>query len=207
VIAADLRELMALYVLELLEPADAQHVERACAADPAAAAELASYRATANELLGAPVPSVPSPAVHARLIASIGGGRFERFTARIAKMYDVSVDRARELLGLMERPASWVPALPGLRVIHFEGGPAALHADNGFLQLEPGTAFPWHSHRGRELVIVLSGALRDHNGRVQAAGDEYVMEPGSAHDFVAIGDEPCIYAACVIDGLEIKPRP
>ena len=203
----ELRELMALYVLDLLEPAEAEIVERACARDAAAAAELASYRATADQLLVAPAPSVPAPDVQARLMASIGSGRYERYSGQLARMYDVTVDRARELLGLIERPASWIPAMPWLGVIHFAGGPAVLHADNGFLRLQPGMEFPWHGHKGREVVLVLSGALRDHTGRVQRAGEEYVMEPGTEHGFSAIGDEPVLYAASVQAGLDIKPRP
>jgi putative transcriptional regulator len=206
-VTPDLQEKIALYVLELLEPLEAQEVERACAADPDAAAELASCREAAGDLLAAPNPVVPDAAVLARLVASTGGGRFERFAARMATLYDVTVDRARELLGLMERPQSWIPAMPGLGIVHFEGGPAALHSDNGFIRLEPGATFPWHSHRGHEVVIVLSGALQDHNGRIQTAGEEWEMDTDSTHALTAVGDEPCIYAATVIGGMVIKPRP
>src|SRR5438552_12193516 len=64
------------------------------------------------------------PAVKTRLMASVGEGRFERFSARMSKLYDVSVERARELLGLADRPASWEAAMPGIGLVHFDGGPA-----------------------------------------------------------------------------------
>jgi putative transcriptional regulator len=206
-VTAELRELLALYVLAALEPAEAQQVERAAAADPEVAAELAAYRQTADELVASPSPVAPSPEVHARLMASVGGGRFERFASRLASMYDVTVDRARELLGLIERPASWQVGVPGMALVHFAGGPAAAHADNGFVRLDPGATFPWHAHRGKEIVIVLAGALRDHNGREQHAGDVFEMDADSAHEVVGIGDEPCIYAASVMGGLDIQPKP
>ena len=35
---------------------------------------------------------------------------------------DVTVDKARELLGLVERAASWENPLPGIGLVHFAGG-------------------------------------------------------------------------------------
>lgn len=201
---ADVRELLPLYALGILEPDEAQVVERAIAADPALASELASYRDATSELI---VPVAPSPAVKSRLLASVGGGPLERFANRMASLFDVAVERAREILGLVERPASWELGAPGIGLAHFDGGPAYATADCGFVRIDRGATFPMHSHLGEEVSLILSGALRDDQGHVYSAGDELVQAPGSAHHLTAIGDEPCIFAVRVIDGISIGGAP
>jgi putative transcriptional regulator len=195
---SDVRELLPLYALGALEPDEAAAVERAVESDPSLAAELESYL----EL----VAVTPSPDVKARLMASVGGGRFERFADRLAKLFDVSVDRARELVGLIERPASWEQPVPGVGLIHFEGGPACTAADCGFVRIAPGCKFPWHTHRGEEVSVILSGEMRDIDGRVLRAGDELVHQQDTQHELIAVGDEPVIYVARAMNGIEVGQR-
>ena len=64
-----------------------------------------------------------SPAI-LRLLASLGAGRFERFATGIADLYDVAIERAREILGLLDDPAQRQPAFPGAALLHFAAGPA-----------------------------------------------------------------------------------
>lgn len=197
----DVRALLPLHALGLLEPDEATAVEHAIAADPALAAELAAYRDAAAVI----APAVaPAPDVKARLLASVGGGRFERFAARFAQLFDVTVDRARELLGLVERPGSWEHPVPGVDLIHFAGGPSCAAADCGFIRIAPGCTFPWHTHRGEEVSIILSGTLRDHSGRRLPAGDELVQAAATQHDLRADGDEPVIFAARAFNGIELR---
>jgi putative transcriptional regulator len=198
----DVRELLPLYALGVLEPDEVAVVERAVAADPGLAAELAEYRMAAEEMVE---PVTASPSVKARLMGSVGGGRFEKFSARMAQIFDVTVDRARELLGLVERSASWENPVPGIGLVHFDGGPACAVADCGFIRIAPGCTFPWHTHRGDELTIVLAGTLRDHGGRMFKPGDELLHTAGSEHDIAAEGDEEVIFAARAIDGIEVAP--
>ena len=205
--SADIRELLPLYALDALDADEAQQVERAIAADPTLAAELAAYREAAHQLVSVMPTAVPGHAVKARLMASIGEGRFERFSSRMASLFDVTVDRARELLGLVERDASWQQGLPGLALVHFPGGPACAHADCGFIRLAPGCTFPWHTHRGEEVSVILAGTLRDHEGRLLRPGDELVQASGSQHEITAHGDEEVIFAACAFNGIEIANRP
>lgn len=203
--SADIRELLPLYALGILEPDEASVVERAVAQDPALAAELASFQAT-TELLAAPV--APAPDVKARLLASVGASRFEAFTARLAKLYDVTVDRAREFLGLIERPASWNQEAGGISLVHFNGGAAYAAADCGFIRLEPGAVFPPHKHLGEEASIVLSGQLRDaSSGRLLGPGDELLQALGSEHHLICEGSEPCIFAARAMNGIEVAGAP
>lgn len=194
---SDVRELLPLYALGLLEPAEAAEVERAVASDRALATELDSYDSL--------VPPVePSAEVKTRLMASVGSGRFERFANRMASLFDVTIDRARELLGLVEREASWERPIPGIGLIHFEGGPACSAADCGFVRIAPGCTFPWHTHRGEEINVILAGTVRDHSGRLLGPGDELVQPMGTQHDLTA-GDEEVIYVARALNGIEVGP--
>ncbi len=191
----DIRDLIPLYALGALDDDEAGAVERAVEADPALAADLDSYLALA--------PSVaPDPDVKARLLASVGGSAYDAFSARMSKLLDVTVDRARELLGLIERKASWENPVPGVHLIHFSGGPAYAGADCGFIRIEPGCTFPWHKHRGDEASILLAGTLRDHEGKVWHAGDDVVQLDATEHSLTA-GDEGAVYVARATDGIEI----
>jgi putative transcriptional regulator len=201
---SDVRDLLPLYALGILDTDEALVVERAIAADAALAAELAAYQETAGAIGTAIQPVAPSPDVKQRLLASIGSGRFEQFSARIGKLFDVAVDRARELLGLIERPASWVPQIPGISLVHFEGGPAAAAADCGFVRLSPGAMFPPHTHLGEEVVTILSGRVHDvTNDRMIGAGEDYVQPEGTNHYLVCVGDEDCIFASRAMNGIAV----
>jgi putative transcriptional regulator len=201
---ANVRELLPLYALGILESDEATLVERAVALDVALAAELASYQQTAGAIGAAIQPVAPSPEVKQRLFASIGGGRFEAFSARMAKLFDVTADRARELLGLIERPASWIPQIHGISLVHFDGGPAAAAADCGFVRLAPGAVFPPHTHLGEEAVTILSGRIHDvTNDRVVGPGDDYVQPEGTNHYLVCVGTEECIFASRAMNGIAV----
>lgn len=104
----DLAELLPLYALGAVDDDEAAAVLRAVAADPALAAELDALLAASAELADAAPGVAPSPAVRARLLASVES-RFDRFVARMAELFDVGVERARELLGLIDRGDAWEP--------------------------------------------------------------------------------------------------
>lgn len=203
--SADIRELLPLYAIGALDAGEVALVDQAVASDPALARELASYHDAATSIVA---PVAPPPAIKARLMASIGGGPLDRFAARMASMFDVAIDRAREFLGLIERPASWEPGIPGISLVHFIGGPACAEADTGFVRLAPGTTFPRHTHLGEELTLILSGSLRESTtGRTLVAGDEYVMPQDSEHELVCVGSEDCVFAARAINGIAIGGAP
>jgi quercetin dioxygenase-like cupin family protein len=197
-VSDDIRDLLPLYAVGALEPDEAAAVERAVEADPLLAAELDAY-------LSLVAPVAPSPDLKARLLASAGGGRFERFSDRMAKLFDVTADKARELLGLVESAASWEHPLPGVHLIHFDGGPACAGADCGFVRIDAGCTFPWHMHRGEEINVILAGTLRDSTGKVLRPGDELVQPANTQHDLTA-GDDEVIYVARAMDGIEVGPR-
>ncbi len=198
------RDLLPLYALGALDGDDALVVERALAGDARLAAELAAYREVAAALGAVIQPVAPPADVKRRLFASIGFGRFEGFSSRFATLFDVTVDRARELLGQIERPASWVPQIPGISLVHFDGGPAAAAADCGFVMLAPGAIFPPHTHLGEEVVTILSGRLHDvTNDRVIGPGEDYVQPQGSSHTLACVGDSECVYASRAMNGITV----
>ena len=200
----DVRELLPLYALGILESDEVTVVERAIAGNPELAAELTAFQQTAGALPAALQPVAPPPDVLQRLLASVGGGRFEQFSTRLAKLFDVTLDRARELIGLIERPASWRPQIPGISLVDFDGGASAANADCGFFRLSPGAMFPPHTHLGEEVTIILAGQVRDMaNNRVIGPGEEYVQAQGSKHYLLCIGDEDCIYAARAEGGIDL----
>jgi quercetin dioxygenase-like cupin family protein len=192
------RDLLPLYAVGAVTPDEAAQVERDIAAESVLAAELDGFLAM--------VAVTPSPDVKARLLASVGGGRFERFADRISTLFDVSVDRARELLALVERAASWEHPIPGVSLIHFKGGPAYANADCGFVRIAAGCKFPWHTHRGEEVNLILVGHARDAEGKVFGPGDEIVEQQGSAHDLTA-GEEDVLYVARAMNGIEVSGLP
>jgi len=76
----------------------------------------------------------------------------------------------------------WLPLFYGPEV----GGDASGDA-TVLIQMEPGSSYPAHRHRGVEEVLVLAGSYSDELGR-HRTGD-YVRYPaGSTHSPVAGGD-------------------
>ena len=198
----DIHELLPLYALGILSPEETAVVDAAVAKDPELAAELASFSDATTGLI---VPVAPTPDVKARLLASAGEGRFETYSSKMSTLFDVSVDRAREFLGLAERSASWEPQpIPGIHLVHFEGGPAYAAADCGFVRLADGAMFPPHDHLGEEVSLLLAGQLKViENGveRILVAGDELVQPEGSSHYLVGVGE--CIFATRAVNGISI----
>lgn len=144
----------------------------------------------------------PSPEVKVRLLASSGGGRFAGYAPSIAEIFEVPVDRAHELLGLIERSASWKSLLPGLAMIGFTGGASLGRAECVFIRLAPGATFPMHAHLGPESAFVLAGQVSDvTNDRVLGPGDRWELAPGTRHELRGDGDELCICAVCARDGI------
>jgi len=171
--------------------------------DPALDDELAALLEASVELAVALPPVAPTPALRARLLESIaaipaGPGVLARFAARFAAIFDVTLERAHELLARACDPAAWEPGPgPGTWLIHFEAGPACAGADTGFVKTAPGARFPWHRHHGHEHNLVLAGEAEDSRfGRLRP-GDEAEAEGESEHDFTAVGDEPFLYAVRV----------
>lgn len=196
-------DLLPEYALGNIDPDDGASVSAHISACDACAGELAELEDALASLALSLDPVAPSPAARDRVIAAAKSGRFADFADRFASIFDVAVDRARELLGWIDDPSKWEtgPA-PRTGLIHFPAGPACAGADTGFVRVEPGVLFPWHLHNGEELNVVLQGACVDSNGTTYRRGDEFVNAGDTEHDFRAIGDVDYIFMVRVLNGVD-----
>jgi anti-sigma factor ChrR (cupin superfamily) len=203
----DIRELLPLYALGVLDAHEQAIVEHAAAVDPALAAELASYFDTAAAMIGEPNPVDPPDEIRSQIIASSGGGKYATHAARMATLFDVPLERAHELLGLMERKHQWKPQMHGITVVDFEGGPAVATADCGFIKIKAGCTFPHHKHRGDEMTVVLMGTIRDlMTGLLHGPGEEVSHEKDTEHEIACEGDEDAVLAFRTFDGIDIDGK-
>lgn len=187
------------------------HVGRCqrCAAEVFAMSEALSALALALP------PEPPSRPLRTRLLASVTEeqegrglrasepGPFADMVGRLAEFFDVTVERARTLIALMADPSSWTPGpAEGISLIHVEPGPRVARADVGFVRMAPGVRFPRHRHIGDEFSLILEGGIIDEDGTVVRAGEFHRLPADTSHDFTALPDQGCTFAAAVVDGIE-----
>ena len=72
--------------------------------------------------------------------------------------------------------------------------PARGRAGIYLLRLAPGTALADHGHGGREMTVIIEGAVRDDRG-LYGPGDVAERDDAAHHAPVAVGASPCV---CVI---------
>jgi anti-sigma factor ChrR (cupin superfamily) len=194
------RDLLPDYVLGYLTPEQSDVVAVHIAEDPELAAEEAALREVLESVALSLRPVAPPEGLRDRILASTETTtRFERFAARVAAIFDVTVGRARELLARVDDATRWEPGpYPGVLFMHFDGGPACAGADCGFVKMTPGTLFPWHAH-DEEVTLVLQGTAADSTGVALAPGVECTLGLGAAHEFRAdAGDTAFIYVVKVV---------
>jgi ChrR Cupin-like domain len=148
----------------------------------------------------APVPLRSSR--RALLMAEVEARPWEPFVDRVAAMVDVSVEKARYFLNTMlERfvPAPWT----NVEWIHLEAGPGTAGCDVGILRVAPEQEFPYHTHGGEEVVLVLQGGFQNDDGSVHRAGD--LCRQRAGHRFTALPGQPLIYLV-VVPGVEFPEQ-
>lgn len=183
--SSDESNLLAEYALGTLDdPNEIVRAKQLIADDREHAAELAELHTSLTQLAFALDPVAPKPGLRDRLLASTRAGRFDRFADKLAELFDVSAERAKQLLALIDDPDQWQPGpCPGSALIHFSAGPACAGADTGFVRVRPGVQFAWHQHKGEETTLVLQGRCVDSDGASYAAGDVFVNQTDTQHDF------------------------
>lgn len=209
--SAALFELLPLYAMGVLDAAEASEVERALAAHPALASELDRWREAIAAVGEAPAPVRPPADVRARLLASLegperDGGRFDRFAARVAELFELSVEGARGVLAKIDDAGAWRTLVPGIDCIKVSGSNNPAQPQCAFVRVAPGATFPWHRHLGEERSLVLHGGAHMSDGRDLRPGDVLVVDEKVEHDFVVEGDEACIFAVRS-NGMIPGPRP
>ncbi len=152
----------------------------------------------------------PPPGLRARVLALADPDRrFDGFAQRMAKLFDFSLERASELLSeIGESAGSWVePGIPGVRLLHFEGGASAAGADCGLVEVQPGVTFPAHRHHGDEWCLYLQGSGQDSSGQVYQPGDFVHHGEGSHHSFTALDGESFVFAVVLHGGFHPESPP
>lgn len=190
------------YALGTLAPAENDEVRRHVGECAACAAQLREAEEAVALVAFELPPETPSPEVFDRLMRSTQG-RYEGLVDKMVKMWDLGQEQIRSLLEWM-KTAIWEPSgIPGVELLHLQPGPAAAHADAGFVRFAPGTHFPLHDHMGDELQLIMDGDMTDDRGLVYRAGDSMAMAGGTAHSFV-IGPDGCVIALSLVGGIVIN---
>lgn len=154
-------------------------------------------------------PEPPSAELRARLLASAGrGGRYGRYSDRIARLFDLATLDAEALLARIEQPDAWKPFLvEGLEMIPVETGKSLAGAIATLVRIRPGARFPAHQHRGEEITLVLDGGFREPDGDPRAEfwrGDEIVRTDGTEHILEALPGTPCIAAVVIVGYADFR---
>jgi anti-sigma factor ChrR (cupin superfamily) len=168
----------------------------------------AEYRLSTEALtqLAMSLPrSVPPPEVRERVLKSVSTtNRFAMFAAQVAALIDVSVEKARELVGRIDDAKSWVATqAEGVFSYDLPTGPAVADAVVGFVKLRPGAVFPDHEHMGEDAMLVVQGSCIDSNGTVMRRGDLMRMSQGTHHDFKAQPGPDFIYLGVAKNGFKM----
>jgi len=107
-----------------------------------------------------------------------------------------------EAIGCPAGEIPWRFRLPGVSDFTLDGfGPESV----GLLRARPGRGVPQHTHEGRELTLVLSGALED-GGTIYRRGDVAVNDEHDDHHPRIVGDEICHCLTVVEGGLRFTGR-
>ncbi len=152
--------------------------------------------ALAETLADALPPEPPSPAVRARLMASLGtSDRFAPFLDQLMRIFDLSREAMGEVLARVDQAASWLTWAPGIDYQHFPPGPryaGVAGVEAGLVRLAAGHTFIRHRHlAGPEVTFVLQGTMRDAD-RSYGPGSLVTREQDTEHDYSAAGDQDLV---------------
>ncbi len=148
-----------------------------------------------------------APPALADLLGDLSTRRHARFVDDVARLLDVEQSRADDLLRELDDAARWEAGfLPGMELLHVDGGDKVADAITGFVRLPAGAHFPDHRHLGDELVLILQGYCRE-GDETLGPGSIIARPAGSEHSFDVL-DDGCdlLYLAIVHEGLALGER-
>jgi len=165
--------------------------------------DLSSDAATALTFAVDELEPAAPPAV-ADLLRELPAERHMRFAPEVARLLDIDEARARQMMRDVDDASRWEPGfVPGMELIHVEGGEKVANAITGFARLPAGSHFPEHEHLGDELVLIIQGYCREGDETV-GPGSVIARPAGSAHSFdVLAGGTDLLYLAVVQEGLRV----
>ena len=155
---------------------------------------------------GAPIEPPPSSLRDAVLGLTSMGTRFDGFVARVAELFDLSLDEARSLCRGIDEHASWGPGPgPGIRMRRVKGGARTDGSKCMLVALDPPHVFPEHAHEGEETQLYLAGIAADAEGHEWLPGDVERRRDGERHVITALGDEVCVTAVRFSGAIRFVP--
>jgi quercetin dioxygenase-like cupin family protein len=158
-----------------------------------------------------PARRTPPQLLRERLLGTIARPRlrYAPFYDALQVLFDLNDSELSNIFERAESRSEWLAApIPGVWLLHLQGGPRAAGADSGLVRIRAGAVFPEHRHRGVERALVLEGGYRDMpSGRVFRAGDAHEMAAGSAHFYVASEERDLLLAVSVVGGVEVGGAP
>jgi quercetin dioxygenase-like cupin family protein len=160
----DQADLLALYVLEALPPSEAAALEEHIAGCGECQRELDSLRPVIDTFVAWPTDVLrPSPSLAARLAQRIAA--------------DTGREPA-EFLDSGRREMDWEEVAPGISCKLLATDPEG-HRVSMLVHLEPGAAYPPHTHAGVEELHLLEGELMIDEKKLYP-GDYNIAEPGTS---------------------------
>jgi anti-sigma factor ChrR (cupin superfamily) len=152
------------------------------------AEKLRAAEARITEIVGLAAETAPPPALRERVLTSAARApRLVRFTNVVARLLDVSTDKAREFLAAIDEPEQWqTTPFEGVTRMPVEGGPRTDGAVAHFVRIEPGKVVPLHEHLGPEIGIFLQGRGQGDDGRTFGPGDLDECMGGTAHSVASL---------------------
>ncbi len=196
-------ELLPEYVLGTLGEEDAKLVEDALEKSPELVAEMRAISDALEAFATTLSPVAPKADTKARLLATMSENRFLPFVDELSRYFDLAVDRVKQVLRMIDDPGAWERGpMPGIDLIHFDGGANAFAADTGFVRFPAGMHFPQHQHQGPELSFVLQGTIIDDDGTIYGPGDAMIKRAGTEHSY-DVGDDQDLIIAIAHVGYDV----
>jgi putative transcriptional regulator len=156
--------------------------------------------AIAGAALEAETPAEMSPDALDRVFAAIEkGGAPKKATSEYPELIRLPRGLVDAILAA-EAETGWGGAAPGVRKLKLNlGGEARAE----IFRIDAGVAIPWHTHKGQEITLCLSGGFSDGRGSY-VPGDVTTADPTIRHQPIADYDGPCFVLAVTDAGLKFE---
>lgn len=197
------------YALGILDAESSQRLSRQLDTDKQLQTELEEIHCALNSLAqndNHPIPA-PQPQLKDHILNAVQpASPYAGFVERLCRLFELGTSQIQTILADISRigSAPWeITEIPGVQLLHFDGGPSVASADSGLVYVEPGKTFPQHKHGGDEWSLVIQGEVEDSGTQRYYPGDLIHFAPGTDHYFTSAGKQALILAVVLFDGYEV----